>query len=312
MQPKVSDPSEKVVSSRSRIIASIRKEIVSLSFWATISSLVAGAAVVVGAWFFLVDFIEQKVSSRVDDLMRPHQHLFSAISAMRNEDQWGTVSELRNALDACNRESETDPDERRKLYEICLGENSMSTVIDSYLWAVVTIDHGNFVEMQDDFAEIQQISRSAIRSNGWRLEHMGLYFIRAGNAHEALRYLDASVAINRQLGDYRGSAWSHWGRSLALLLEGRDMLAVEEFRAALRCSPREFIPFIERGEEYAISEEPIISAFVRSHPSMKNKIRSTIVAVRGDNESELNPILGYCEDYEPEYFSEEPFSFNLD
>jgi len=269
------------------------------------SSILGGVAIVVTAGVFVGEFVEERVNKRVDKLMLPYQHLFSAINAGRNDDYWGTAIELKQTLDSCEPESQDEIEKLRKAYVACFGETNLDTLIEFYLWAIANSAEIDMNSFHNDMSRILKIAGPEVMAHGWRLFHVGLYFLRSGSTEEAMRYFDASVLKSREIGDYRDSAWGHWGRALTLLLQNRDNSALNEFRAAIRCSPRDFIVFIERGEEFAISEEPTLSGTVRSHPLLREKIKWIISSMRSEHESGLT-TMGYCEDFEPTYFSDSP------
>jgi len=311
MQTGNSNPPPKSKARKTgRFLSAVRREFASLSFWATIASIAAGVAVLASGVLVVVALVEQQVRSRVDESMTPYQHLFSAINAVQNDDYWGGVLELKNALKACNpEESETGNLTLSESYDECFGENNVNTIIDFYLWAIASSHEVDLSEFHDDVAMIRKISGPAMMNNGWRLEKMGMYFLRMGSTELALQYLDASVSKHRGIQDFRSSASAHWDQALTLLLRDQDKAALEEFYAALRCSPRDFLPFIYRGEQFAISEEPIIAAVTRSQPRLKDKIRWLIETAQKDEKS--IPI-GYCKNYKPTYFSKKPLVEEFD
>lgn len=167
-----------------------------------------GLAVTTVGYFQLLD---TRVEGLVADRMKPYELLLSGIALNQTEDWEQAVVMLQEASKRIDRKSSS--------------AEVVNLLDDALLYAIANSDSPG--EHSPDFRRIQKRLDGDLQETGWRVHHVGWFYLRIGRVEEAAKHFKRALQLDDAKQERKQGAYALRGLMFTALAQGNSAQALE-------------------------------------------------------------------------------------
>lgn len=211
LEEQPTDPASPATQSKFAAVSAI------FNRYTAVTALIGLAVTTVG----YVHFLDARVEGLVAERMKPYEFLLSGIALNQTEDWEQSVVMLQEASKRIDRKSSS--------------AEVINLLDDALLYAIANSDSPG--KHSPDFRRIQKRLDEDLQETGWRVHHVGWFYLRIGRVEEAAKHFQRALQLDDAEQERKQGAYALRGLMFTALAQGDSSQAMEYLVLASERNP---------------------------------------------------------------------------